>query len=50
LGAAYGWRLGPAGTLAGVVLGGLVGLGLAKLLAASDSDFIEGELDEEEVA
>lgn len=46
IGAAYGLRLGPMGTLAGAAVGALVGVGLARMMAP-EPDFIEGELDME---
>lgn len=43
LGATYGLRLGPMGTIAGAAVGALVGVGVCKMLAGPPED-IEGEL------
>ena len=46
IGATYGLRLGPVGTLAGAAVGALLGVSLCKMLV-SKSDDIEGELEME---
>ena len=47
VGATYGLRFGPVGTLAGAAIGALVGVGLCKWLMA-DSDDFEGAFEVEE--
>ena len=46
VGAAYGLRFGPVGTLAGAAVGALVGVGLARMIAPDTQD-IAGELEME---
>jgi len=46
VGAAYGLRLGPMGTLAGAAVGAMLGVGLARMLAPDTQD-IAGELEME---
>lgn len=51
IGAAYGLRLGPMGTVAGAAVGALLGVGLCKMLlpeADPNLDDIEGEFEVEE--
>jgi len=53
VGAAYGLRMGPMGTLAGAAVGALLGVGLCKMLmpdAELDGEDIAGEFEVEESA